>query len=79
MSKVYAVRVHQLGGPEVLRYEQVEVGKPELAPEQFRRVNRAHNQIDAIRLHATVEERPSPRVRCHAGAELKIHLVPPLK
>jgi NADPH2:quinone reductase len=28
MSKVYAVRVHQLGGPEVLRYEQVEVGKP---------------------------------------------------
>lgn len=28
MGKVYAVRVHQLGGPEVLRYEQVEVGKP---------------------------------------------------
>jgi NADPH2:quinone reductase len=28
MSKVYAVRVHRLGGPEVLRYEEVEVGAP---------------------------------------------------
>ncbi|WP_298255890.1 quinone oxidoreductase [Bradyrhizobium sp.] len=28
MTKVYAVRVHQLGGPEQLRYEQVEVGEP---------------------------------------------------
>jgi NADPH:quinone reductase len=28
MTKVYAVRVHQLGGPEVLRYEQVEIGRP---------------------------------------------------
>ena len=28
MTKVYAVRVHQLGGPEVLKYEQVEVGAP---------------------------------------------------
>lgn len=28
MTKVYAVRVHQLGGPEQLRYEQVEVGAP---------------------------------------------------
>ncbi len=28
MTKVYAVRVHTLGGPEQLRYEQVEVGEP---------------------------------------------------
>jgi NADPH2:quinone reductase len=28
MSKVYAVRVHNTGGPEELRYEQVEVGAP---------------------------------------------------
>jgi NADPH2:quinone reductase len=28
MPKVYAVRVHALGGPEVLRYEQVDVGTP---------------------------------------------------
>ncbi len=28
MTKVYAVRVHEHGGPEVLRYEAVEVGKP---------------------------------------------------
>jgi NADPH2:quinone reductase len=28
MSKVHAVRVHQLGGPEVLRYEEVELGAP---------------------------------------------------
>src|SRR5215475_8874878 len=41
-------------------------------------MNRAHNQIDAVGLHGTVEERPGPRVRRHAGAELKIHLVPPL-
>lgn len=28
MTKVYAVRVHQHGGPEVLQYEQVEVREP---------------------------------------------------
>ena len=28
MSEVHAVRVHQHGGPEVLRYEPVEVGRP---------------------------------------------------
>lgn len=28
MTKVHAVRVHELGGPEVLRYEEVEVGTP---------------------------------------------------
>lgn len=28
MTKVYAVRVHQHGGPDVLRYEQVDVGEP---------------------------------------------------
>jgi NADPH2:quinone reductase len=28
MTMVYAVRVHKLGGPEELRYEQVEVGEP---------------------------------------------------
>src|SRR5262245_53534278 len=28
MTKVYVVRVHEHGGPEVLRYEEVEVGKP---------------------------------------------------
>jgi NADPH2:quinone reductase len=28
MTKVYAVRVHKTGGPDVLRYEQVEVGAP---------------------------------------------------
>src|ERR1700752_3565901 len=28
MTKVHAVRVHELGGPEVLRYEEVEVGAP---------------------------------------------------
>lgn len=28
MTRVYAVRVHQLGGPEQLRYEQVEVSEP---------------------------------------------------
>jgi NADPH2:quinone reductase len=28
MTKVYAVRVHRLGGPDQLRYEQVEVGEP---------------------------------------------------
>ena len=28
MSRIYAVRVHRLGGPEELRYEQVEVGEP---------------------------------------------------
>jgi NADPH2:quinone reductase len=28
MTKVYAVRVHRHGGPEVLRYEEVEVGGP---------------------------------------------------
>ena len=28
MSEVHAIRVHQLGGPEVLRYEPVEVGRP---------------------------------------------------
>jgi NADPH2:quinone reductase len=28
MTKAYAVRVHKLGGPEQLRYEQVEVGEP---------------------------------------------------
>jgi NADPH:quinone reductase len=28
MTKVHAVRIHQLGGPEVLRYEAVEVGAP---------------------------------------------------
>jgi NADPH2:quinone reductase len=28
MTRVHAVRVHQLGGPEMLRYEEVEVGSP---------------------------------------------------
>jgi NADPH:quinone reductase len=28
MSNVHAVRVHELGGPEVLRYEEVELGAP---------------------------------------------------
>ena len=28
MTKIYAVRVHKLGGPEQLRYEQVEVSEP---------------------------------------------------
>jgi len=28
MTKVHAVRVHRLGGPEVLRYEEVDVGSP---------------------------------------------------
>jgi NADPH:quinone reductase len=28
MTKVYAVRIHQLGGPEQLRYEPIEVGEP---------------------------------------------------
>jgi NADPH2:quinone reductase len=28
MSRVYAVRVHKTGGPEELRYEQVELGEP---------------------------------------------------
>lgn len=28
MSEVHAIRVHQHGGPEVLRYEAVEVGRP---------------------------------------------------
>jgi NADPH:quinone reductase len=28
MTKAYAVRIHAHGGPEVLRYEEVEVGKP---------------------------------------------------
>jgi NADPH2:quinone reductase len=28
MTKVHAVRIHQLGGPEVLRYEEVELGTP---------------------------------------------------
>lgn len=28
MSKVFAVRVHKLGGPDELRYEEVEVGAP---------------------------------------------------
>jgi len=28
MTKVYAVRVHEHGGPEVLRYEEVDVGRP---------------------------------------------------
>src|SRR5579864_7720792 len=28
MTRVYAVRVHKLGGPEQLQYEQVEVGEP---------------------------------------------------
>ena len=28
MSEVHAIRVHQHGGPEVLRYEPVEVGRP---------------------------------------------------
>ena len=28
MTKVYAVRVHKLGGPEQLRYEPVELGEP---------------------------------------------------
>jgi NADPH2:quinone reductase len=28
MTRVHAVRIHQLGGPEVLRYEEVEVGRP---------------------------------------------------
>jgi NADPH:quinone reductase len=29
MTRVYAVRVHKPGGPEQLRYEQVEVGEPD--------------------------------------------------
>ena len=28
MTRIYAVRVHKLGGPEQLRYEQIEVGEP---------------------------------------------------
>ncbi len=28
MTKIFAVRVHQLGGPEQLRYEEIEVGEP---------------------------------------------------
>src|SRR5919198_741827 len=28
MTRVYAVRVHKTGGPEELRYEEVEIGKP---------------------------------------------------
>jgi NADPH:quinone reductase len=28
MTRAYAVRVHETGGPEVLRYEEVEIGKP---------------------------------------------------
>jgi len=28
MTKVYAVRVHRLGGPEQLRYEEIEIGEP---------------------------------------------------
>ena len=28
MTRVYAVRVHKTGGPEQLRYEQIEVGEP---------------------------------------------------
>jgi NADPH2:quinone reductase len=28
MTKIHAVRIHEHGGPEVLRYEEVEVGRP---------------------------------------------------
>ena len=28
MSRVHAVRIHRNGGPEELRYEEIEVGDP---------------------------------------------------
>jgi NADPH2:quinone reductase len=36
MTRVYAVRVHELGGPEQLRYEEVEVGAPDLGEARVR-------------------------------------------
>ncbi len=36
MTKVYAVRVHGLGGPEQLRYEEIEIGEPHLGEVRVR-------------------------------------------
>ena len=32
MSEVHAIRVHRHGGPDELRYEAVEVGRPKYQP-----------------------------------------------
>ena len=52
---------------------RAEFGEAELPPEQFGRMQNGRNEVDAVRLHPAVEDRPGARVVGDADAELKIH------
>ncbi len=50
-----------------------EFGKMQLPPEQFGRMQHRRDEIDAVRLHRAVDDRPGARIGGDADAELKIH------
>lgn len=66
MTKVYAVRVHQLGGPEQLRYEQVEVGEPRRGEARIRHTAIGLNFTD---IHFRTGRYPLPSLPHVIGME----------
>src|SRR5258708_36225323 len=63
---VAAVRVHKIGGPEVLTYEQVEVGEP--GPGQIRIKQRAIG-VNYIDVYFRIGLYPAPSMPFVAGNE----------
>ena len=52
----------------------VELGKPQLPPEQLGRMQHRRREIDALDLHRAVDDRPGARIGGDADAELDCHV-----
>ena len=63
---VHAIRFHQPGGPEVLKWEEIEVGDP--GPGQVRL---KHTAVGSQLHRHLSQERPLPGSRRHAFPEWK--------
>lgn len=66
MSRVHAVRVHKLGGPEELRYEEIEVGEPGPGEARVRHTAIGLNFTD---VHFRTGRYPLPRLPHVIGME----------
>ena len=66
MARAKAVRIHEYGGPEVLRIEQVEVGEPDPGEVRLRHTAIGLNFID---LHHRTGRYPSPAFPVTLGME----------
>ena len=66
MSRVNAVRIHKYGGPEELRYEEVEVGEPRPGEARVRHTAIGLNFTD---IHHRTGRYPVPQVPHVIGME----------